>query len=461
MPLPPTPELLQRRKLETLIGAEDASAIAIAWPFLGHADRFLRFAARAVVEHRPASEWQQRVFAENEPRAAIQALVALARCGDKELQGRALEQWLGLDLTKLSDDERLEALRACSLLITRMGQPERATAQRITAKIDPFFPNADYRLNRDVASLLAVLGSPTVVSKLLEQMRKDESLPPDKSLERLITRNGGFGGAIAQMVASKPISQRMHYANALSVVERGWTHEQRKEYFTWLALAPLESKGGDSFQGFIRMIRDAAWKHVPEGERGDLVQDKLLGRAAARPLVVPGAEPKGPGREWTLDAAAALAQKGMRGRNFANGQAMYRAMQCAVCHRFAGEGASVGPDLSTVGGKFSARDLLESILEPSKVISDQYQASAVTTKDGSELFGRIQSRESGEIVISLSPFDASLVTRVKRADVAEIRPWEVSPMPPGLVNRLNEAELLDLVAYLLSGGNEKDKAFAK
>jgi hypothetical protein len=39
--------------------------------------------------------------------------------------------------------------------------------------------------------------------------------------------------------------------------------------------------------------------------------------------------------------------------------------------------------------------------------------------------------------------------------------YPVSMMPPGLINVLNKDELLDLVAYLLSGGNPKDKAFAQ
>ena len=34
-------------------------------------------------------------------------------------------------------------------------------------------------------------------------------------------------------------------------------------------------------------------------------------------------------------------------------------------------------------------------------------------------------------------------------------------MPPGLINALNSEELLDLLAYIQTAGNPKDKAFAK
>ena len=457
----PTPELRLRRRLEALLATRDADAVTTAWPYLAHSDRFVRFAARAVIEHQPVATWQELVFAAKEPRVLIHALVALARCGDKALQSRALESWLGLDLAGLDADSQLDALRACSLLITRMGPPARETALRIAAKVDALFPTTDYRLNRDLASLLAVLGSPTVVARLLEQMRVDESQPADPGLARLIERNGGYGGPIADMVASKPISQRLHYANALSVVAHGWTPEQRREYFTWLALASRESKGGDSFQGFVRMIRAAAMQHVPVAERAGLAPEQLLAPDAPPPLQAPLVQPKGPGRDWTVAAASALAQRGLTRRDFAQGKAMYQAVQCAICHRFGDEGASVGPDLTSVGTKFSSRDLLESILEPSKVISDQYQTSAVMTRGGASVFGKIVGEENGELVIAVSPFDASLVTRVKKAEVTAIRPVELSTMPPGLVNRLNESELLDLLAFLLSGGNPQDKMFAR
>jgi putative heme-binding domain-containing protein len=442
----PTPETALRRKLEGFLGRQDPAAVAAAWPHLGHADRFVRVAARAALE--------------KQPQALITALIALARTGDKALQNRAADAWLGLDLAKLDTGTQLEALRAASLMVSRWGQPDPTTALRMAANIDPLFPSSDYRLNRDLASLLAVLGSPTVTTKVLDQMLKDESLPPNKDLDRLIERNGGYGGSIAQMIASKPISQRMHYANALSVVKQGWTPEQRKAYFTWFETAQNEAKGGNSFKGFIRMIRDAAWAHVPESERADLAPDKL--KAGGAPIVIaPLVQPKGPGREWTVEAAAALAQKGLVKRDFANGKAMFQATQCTICHRFSGEGAGVGPDLSSVGTKFSARDLLESIIEPSKVISDQYQTSMILTKDGAAVIGKVIGEEDGQLLVSTSPLDASLTTKVKKADVASTTPVKVSTMPPGLLNRLNQDEMLDLVAYLISGGNEKDKVFAK
>ena len=61
---------------------------------------------------------------------------------------------------------------------------------------------------------------------------------------------------------------------------------------------------------------------------------------------------------------------------------MFAASKCFSCHRFNNEGGGLGPDLSGLAGRFSVRDMLESIVVPSKVISDQYESVTVVTNDG-------------------------------------------------------------------------------
>jgi hypothetical protein len=59
-----------------------------------------------------------------------------------------------------------------------------------------------------------------------------------------------------------------------------------------------------------------------------------------------------------------------------------------------------------------------------------------------------------------NPFAPDATAQVPVAEVASRADYAISPMPPGLINMLGQDELLDLFAYLLSGGNPKDKAFA-
>jgi hypothetical protein len=50
---------------------------------------------------------------------------------------------------------------------------------------------------------------------------------------------------------------------------------------------------------------------------------------------------------------------------------------------------------------------------------------------------------------------------VKKADVERRVPSKLSPMPEGLVNVLTKDEVLDLLAYLESGGRRDHPAFAR
>jgi tetratricopeptide (TPR) repeat protein len=75
--------------------------------------------------------------------------------------------------------------------------------------------------------------------------------------------------------------------------------------------------------------------------------------------------------------------------------------------------------------------------------------------------GRVIGEEAGKLMVMASPLMPNELTPVPVGDVKERKPWNVSMMPPGLINSLNEDELKDLIAYLQSGGNPNDKAFKK
>ena len=64
-------------------------------------------------------------------------------------------------------------------------------------------------------------------------------------------------------------------------------------------------------------------------------------------------------------------------------------------------------------------------------------------------------------MLAASAFDPSIQETINRSDVLSIDRSDVSPMPMGLINSLNEQEVADLLAYLLSGGNAKDKVYSK
>jgi len=119
----------------------------------------------------------------------------------------------------------------------------------------------------------------------------------------------------------------------------------------------------------------------------------------------------------------------------------------------------VGPDLTQVGTRFSYRDMLEAIIEPSKTISDQYAATVFYLKDGTSVVGRLMNQDADKYYISQNPFAPQTLREIPKKDVARTRLSETSVMLPGLINQLNPEELKDLLAYLKSGGNPKDTIF--
>ncbi len=94
-------------------------------------------------------------------------------------------------------------------------------------------------------------------------------------------------------------------------------------------------------------------------------------------------------------------------------------------------------------------DLAHSIVEPSQVISDQYEFTEIVTRDGKTITGRVLNEQDEILAIGINPFDFSQQIEISRADIKSIEPSKVSPMPPAMINRLNEDELKDLFAYLL------------
>jgi putative heme-binding domain-containing protein len=156
-----------------------------------------------------------------------------------------------------------------------------------------------------------------------------------------------------------------------------------------------------------------------------------------------------------------LVDAGLKDRDFENGQKMFAATRCIICHRFGGDGGATGPDLTQLAGRFNVKDLTEAIMEPSKVISDQYKASTIVTTDGKTVSGRILSDNDDLIAILTSPEDPTKITEIMKSDIEELQASKASMMPVDLLKPLNQDEVLDLMAYLLSRGDQGNPMFKR
>ena len=127
------------------------------------------------------------------------------------------------------------------------------------------------------------------------------------------------------------------------------------------------------------------------------------------------------------------------------GSEVFVKAQCVKCHRFDGKGESFGPDLSTIGNRFTRKELVESIVHPSHIISSQYASKTIKTTDGRQLTGLVGNGAAGETVVMLPTAERVTLTAKQ---IEATKPSKLSAMPDGLLDPLSLEEVSDLFAYL-------------
>ncbi len=463
---PPTKEHQLRTELERFHHGPNPAALAMAWPNLNHPDRFVRYAARLAVEHQPVTQWQDKALTETDPQRATNALIALARQGDPALKSKLLAALLRIKSEPLSQAQQFDLLRAFELTFTRMGMPDPADKAAVIAALNPKYPAKTALMNRGLSRILIYLDAPGVIEKTLALMKlPDEPGIHDLGLETttassdLILRNPQYGLDIAKMLEKVPPLQQTFYAVMLSRASENWTPDLRQQYFGWFAKG-FSYQGGRSYVGFLDRARKLALAHVPKEQfdRYNKLSGADLVTSSGNDIAL-SYTPKGPGRNWKMENALAALDSSMANRSYDTGKKLYAAVLCSRCHQMQGEGGDIGPDLTQLGTRFSNKDILESMIHPDKVISDQYASTIFTLRNGQSVLGRIVNEDKASYSISQNPFAADQVLKVAKKDVVAKKYSAVSIMLPGLINSLNPNELRDLVAYLKSGGRSDNDVY--
>ena len=156
-----------------------------------------------------------------------------------------------------------------------------------------------------------------------------------------------------------------------------------------------------------------------------------------------------------------MLEKVGKGRDFSRGKAAFEAAQCLLCHRYGDQGGAAGPDLTTVATRFKRQDILESITEPSKVVSEQYMSTAFTLKDGNVVAGRISQETGDKVVVMTNPFDTAVTTAISKSEIKARELSKISLMPTGLLDTFTESDILDLLAFVESMGDPKHSSFSR
>ena len=443
-----------RRHLESFHGREHSDALDASWPYLSSEDRILRHAARVAVEAQPVDAWAERVLNEENIQARITGMVALARTAPPNFKSDAILSLLELDKAELTSGQKLGMLRAMALIFMRLGEPDNAERNEVADALQELLPDEDDRVNTELIRLLVYLEDSRVIPKALTLIRNEQtSQSPDWS-NSLLERNEDYGGVIQEMIDTPPPTRELRFAYMLRTLREGWTIEQRREYFTFINNAAGRF-GGASFEGFLEDTRAEALRNSTEEER-EAVSD-ITGIDLAQEPDFDITPPEGPGREWTVDGAMEELSGQLNDgsdRNFERGRSLFFAVSCATCHRFDRYGGDIGPDLSNVSRRFRTEGVIEKIIDPNVLISDQYSSSTITLEDGTVITGLAIERGENMEIYTRNPDEPPTV--VSRDDVTSVEQADVSQMPPGLINSLSAEELQDLMAYIMSGGDAED-----
>lgn len=196
-----------------------------------------------------------------------------------------------------------------------------------------------------------------------------------------------------------------------------------------------EARREELLRRFARLLATAA----PVGLR-DRLAPWMPTPPAVPPLELPPAERERLAR-LVAERVAAFDPKAVDKRR---GQALF-GTHCAACHRIAGEGGLIGPQLDGIGKRGLER-LAEDILDPNRNVDAHFRLVRIEKRDGSELGGFVASEEAQWLTL-LDPAGQS--HRIRKAEIASREDSAVSLMPGSFGELLGPEGFGDLAAWLL------------
>ena len=405
-----------RKRIEKFYeGIPDDQFESIWTSLTSSSSRSHRFAARTALELSQDRGWYARALAEKDVQTKLESLLALIRQQkDETLQAKVVDSLDAIDFASLSELQKLHLLRNYGLVLMRMGKPFESTLKSIRSLTEHYPQESDW-VNRELARLLAAAEANDVVEKTITLMEK-----------------------------SKSQKQQIHYATVLHNVKTGWTTELRKRYLNWF-INSSKYAGGSSFRKYLVNIRNKFAGEMPVSERvrlKQLIEVSLnpvnpYQELRSRPIV----------KQWALED---LKDINLGDRDIENGRKMFAVTQCYNCHVVKGEGGIVGPNLTNAGRRFSTHDLLETIINPNKEISDQYQATMFLLEDGRVVTGRVANLVRNEYLVQEDMIVPGKLTRIRAEEIDQMKPSSQSMMPSGLLDSLTKDEIADLLAYMKS-----------
>ena len=422
----------RRRKIESLQHPMEPAEFEAVFPALLAAmdddDRFIRYAARIGMENQSVGAWRSTILSDERRAGALTGLLALVRCGSQADAYAALTRLAELVRAGLEPSQLGDALRIAEVALAR--HPSLATSAPMGVMGD--------------AAVAAIAGEVVALRYI------------GAELACALNRADALEPTLAAIESAPDRATAMHFAFVLRNVSAGWTDSTRDRYWRWLDAASAE-RAGLSLAGFLEAIRADALQNAGKSAAGEAPaaapsSEQAASDSATAAAILAAANSKGSNptlHAWTVAELEQAAHDETGPRNLQRGREVYAKSLCIQCHRVSGEGGGNGPDLTGVVGRFSTHDLLQALIEPSRVVSDQYRDSVVELTDGSLVVGRIIGDDGTSLTVATNPFSNERQVILKSV-IVHREELSTSSMPQGLLDSRSRDEVLDLLAYLQS-----------
>ncbi len=369
-------------------------------------DRYERYRYRALIEGQSVASWRDIALAEERPNARIEAALALVRA-DEELSAEELYARIATwSFEEMEPSRLLAALRVAELSLIRMDDAAPHALATLGTRLAGMLPTTEDRVNLELVRILAHLQVPETAS---------------------------LGVDLLQSASSQEVG--IELALVLSQLRAGWNADTKARYLAWFVDTAAGIEGGHSSKKYIRKIREMAHESLgvalpPESDEPEPAPVALEAKY-----------------DWKVAELFSLWDRSQTERSLERGAELYSKATCATCHRFGKDGGSQGPDLTGVASRFSVRDILEALVEPSRTVSDQYRDLELWKENGDVVVGRLEDEVDGNYVMRTGLMDERVTVPVD--DVTEKREHALSRMPEDLLDPFDEEEVLDLLAFLL------------
>ena len=319
------------------------------------------------------------------------------------------------------------------LLVSAAKDPKRPFPQRVEAYKALSKGGDDESLPHRIA-VLATWSQEKNASGEAAQHISDFVNAPDRgnqigSLRDIAAKQGNAVSRIAWKAMLTVLNSPLAKADVKKKIQEEVDKTPREVGF-FQAIADLKASGFD--------------KQIEQGMKWD--NSELINAAKAAKEAVAAA---GPGGKKVADLPVAdVAKAAMTGKGDPSvGARLFTAQGCIACHAIDPKAEQKGPFLGAAGAKFTRDYLIDSILEPNKVVAQGFQTSMIKLKDGTAKMGFVTAEADG--VVEVRDI-AGQVSKINRADITEETHMSTSMMPPGLAAGLTIEDFTSLIEYLSS-----------